>query len=84
MLTIVYTKCDANDRLELWDHIYNLINNMSLHWLVGDDFNVSLCNKENIGGLRVYPQEYEVMLFVLTHNLISILKVVHLFCGMGE
>ncbi|XP_059289476.1 uncharacterized protein LOC132042996 [Lycium ferocissimum] len=31
--TLVYAKCDANERLELWDSIYNLSNNMYFPWL---------------------------------------------------
>lgn len=61
--TLVYAKCSALERLNLWDDIYSLSHNMRLPWLVGWDFNVILNDEENIGGLPVYPQEYEDFAF---------------------
>ncbi|XP_059310123.1 uncharacterized protein LOC132061298 [Lycium ferocissimum] len=37
--SLVYAKCDATDRLELWDNIYNLSNSITLPWMVGGDLN---------------------------------------------
>ncbi|XP_019240205.1 PREDICTED: uncharacterized protein LOC109220196 [Nicotiana attenuata] len=51
MMTFVYEKCSAMERLELWDHLNYLASDMKLTWLVGGDFNVILHEDENIGGL---------------------------------
>ncbi|KAH0693154.1 hypothetical protein KY290_021334 [Solanum tuberosum] len=55
----VYAKCDEQERRGLWEDIHNLSINMNLPWFVGGDFNFILNNEEKIGGLPVYPQEYE-------------------------
>ncbi|KAG5620341.1 hypothetical protein H5410_005559, partial [Solanum commersonii] len=55
--TMIYAKCNANERLRLWDEIFSLSYNFS--WIVGGDFNVIMGVEEKIGGLPVYPQEYE-------------------------
>ncbi|KAH0636440.1 hypothetical protein KY289_036355 [Solanum tuberosum] len=65
MVTLVYAKCDANKRLELWDDIYQLTNNISCPWMVGGDFNVVMNEKEKIGGLPVQPHEVEDLAFCL-------------------
>ncbi|XP_070041117.1 uncharacterized protein [Nicotiana tomentosiformis] len=39
MMTFVYAKCSAMERLDLWDHLYYLASDMELPWLVGGDFN---------------------------------------------
>ncbi|KAG5631193.1 hypothetical protein H5410_002910 [Solanum commersonii] len=44
--TFVYAKCDEGI-------------SMNLPWLVGGNFNVIINDEEKIGGLPVYPQEYE-------------------------
>ncbi|XP_075074436.1 uncharacterized protein LOC142162033 [Nicotiana tabacum] len=63
MMTFVYAKCCALERLELWDNLYYLASDMKLPWLVGGDFNVVLGEEEKIGGLPVYPPEYEDFIF---------------------
>nr|XP_016450038.1 PREDICTED: uncharacterized protein LOC107774897 [Nicotiana tabacum] len=62
-MTFVYAKCLPLDRLELWDSLYYLASDMKLPWLVGGDFNVLLSEEEKIGGLSVYPPEYEDFAF---------------------
>ncbi|XP_049357633.1 uncharacterized protein LOC125822286 [Solanum verrucosum] len=57
--TVVYAKCNPNERLRLWDELYSISYNFSLPWIVGGDFNVIMGVEEKIGGLPVYPQEYE-------------------------
>lgn len=57
--TLVYAKCDARDRLKLWDNLYQNVNSLNQAGLVGGDFNVILNTEEKIGGLLVYPSEYE-------------------------
>ncbi|XP_075084929.1 uncharacterized protein LOC142168166 [Nicotiana tabacum] len=59
IMTVVYTKCSSLERLELWDNLYYLASDMELPWVVGGDFNVILNEEEKIGGLLVYPPEYE-------------------------
>ncbi|XP_060202298.1 uncharacterized protein LOC132630740 [Lycium barbarum] len=60
---LVYAKCDAVDRLELWDNIYSLSSNMNFPWLVGRDFNVILHEEEKIGGLPVHQTKVEDFAF---------------------
>lgn len=57
--TLVYAKCSAIERLELWEDIYFLAYDMHLPWFVGGDFNVIMDTEEKIGGLPVYPSEVE-------------------------
>ncbi|XP_019228674.1 PREDICTED: uncharacterized protein LOC109209791 [Nicotiana attenuata] len=63
MITFVYAKSSAMERLQLWDHLYYLASDMELPWLVGGDFNVVLHKDEKIGGLPVHPPEYENFAF---------------------
>ncbi|XP_075103681.1 uncharacterized protein LOC142178249 [Nicotiana tabacum] len=63
MMTFIYAKCSAMDRLDLCDHLYYLASDMELPWLVGGDFNVILHEDEKIGGLPVHPPEYEDFAF---------------------
>ncbi|XP_060183335.1 uncharacterized protein LOC132613335 [Lycium barbarum] len=66
--TFVYAKCSAVERLELWDNIYSLANDMSLPWLVGGDFNVILSEEEKIGGLPVDPSECDDFAFCVNSS----------------
>nr|XP_016444958.1 PREDICTED: uncharacterized protein LOC107770193 [Nicotiana tabacum] len=59
IMTFVYAKCSSLDRLELWDNLYYLSSDMELPWVVGGDFNIVLNEEDNIGGLPVYPPDYE-------------------------
>nr|XP_016516053.1 PREDICTED: uncharacterized protein LOC107832701 [Nicotiana tabacum] len=63
MMTFVYAKCSAMERLELWDHLYYLASDMKLEWLVGGDFNVILHEEEKTRGLLVHPPKYEDFAF---------------------
>nr|XP_016515213.1 PREDICTED: uncharacterized protein LOC107831932 [Nicotiana tabacum] len=63
MMTFVYAKCSAMERLDLWDYLYYLASDMELPWLVGEDFNVILHEDEKLGGLPVHPPEYEDFAF---------------------
>ncbi|XP_060183224.1 uncharacterized protein LOC132613196 [Lycium barbarum] len=65
VVTMVYAKCSDVERMQLWDSLYLLANNMTAPWLVGGDFNVILNEEEKIGGLPVLPQEYEDFAFCL-------------------
>lgn len=61
--TAVYAKCDAGERTSLWNDIYSISQDMAMPWLIGGDFSVILHEEEKIGGLPVYPQEYEDFAF---------------------
>ncbi|XP_060177821.1 uncharacterized protein LOC132607756 [Lycium barbarum] len=65
IVTLVYEKCDALERLSLWDIMYCLADGMTTPWLIGGDFNVILNEEEKIGGLPVLPQEYEDFAFCI-------------------
>nr|XP_016481277.1 PREDICTED: uncharacterized protein LOC107802319 [Nicotiana tabacum] len=56
MMTFVYAKCCALERLELWDNLYYLASDMELPWLVGGDFNVVLGEDEKKGGYQYIHQ----------------------------
>ncbi|XP_075084878.1 uncharacterized protein LOC107761180 [Nicotiana tabacum] len=58
-MTFVYAKCSPLERLELWENLYYLTSNMKIPWVVGGDFNVLMDEDEKIGGIPVYPPEYE-------------------------
>lgn len=55
IITAVYAKCDAYERLRLWNDIYSISATTRLPWMVGGDFNVILTEDEKIGVLPVYP-----------------------------
>ncbi|KAH0729153.1 hypothetical protein KY289_000341 [Solanum tuberosum] len=59
LVSAVYAKCSAIERLSLWDEIFTISQEYVVPWMIGSDFNVILSEKEKIGGLPVYPQEYE-------------------------
>ncbi|XP_060190706.1 uncharacterized protein LOC132619967 [Lycium barbarum] len=63
--SLVYAKCDAMQRLALWDSLYCLADGMTDPWLIGGDFNVILNEEEKIGGLPILPQEYEDFAFYI-------------------
>ncbi|XP_075098809.1 uncharacterized protein LOC142175728 [Nicotiana tabacum] len=86
MMTFVYAKCSAMERLDLWDHLYYLASDMELPWLVGGDFNVILHEDEKIGGLPVHPPEYEDFAFCVNSCgcLSKGTKEVHSYGGMGD
>ncbi|XP_060210575.1 uncharacterized protein LOC132637513 [Lycium barbarum] len=63
--TLVYAKCSASERIELWEDIYHLSNTLSCSWLVGGDFNVVLNDEEKIRGNPVQPQDIEDFAFCI-------------------
>ncbi|XP_070034553.1 uncharacterized protein [Nicotiana tomentosiformis] len=68
IMTFIFTKCSSLERLELWDNLYNIANDMELPWVVGGDFNVISSEEEKIGGLLVYPSEYEDFAFCVNSS----------------
>ncbi|XP_070040704.1 uncharacterized protein [Nicotiana tomentosiformis] len=59
ILTLVYAKCDAIERIKLWDSPYALASDMTTSWLVGGDFNVISYEEEKIRGLHVSLNEVD-------------------------
>ncbi|KAH0776353.1 hypothetical protein KY290_007764 [Solanum tuberosum] len=49
MVTMVYAKCTALEKLCLWEDLYTIGLNFSLPWMVGGDFNVIMEEDEKIG-----------------------------------
>ncbi|XP_070045084.1 uncharacterized protein [Nicotiana tomentosiformis] len=68
MMIFVYVKYSSLERFELWDNLYCLASNMELPWPVGGDFNMILHEDKKIGGLPVYPSEYENFAFCVNSN----------------
>ncbi|KAH0679259.1 hypothetical protein KY284_020344 [Solanum tuberosum] len=52
VITSAYARCDSFHRLELWEELENLAQEVSLSWLVGGDFNVIRNAEEKEGGLH--------------------------------
>ncbi|XP_060170476.1 uncharacterized protein LOC132601407 [Lycium barbarum] len=63
--TLVYAKCSASERLELWEDIYHLSNTLSCSWLIGGDFNVVLNDEEKIWGNPIQPLDIEDFAFCI-------------------
>lgn len=63
--TLVYAKYSNNERLGLWDSIYNSASTMNSSWLVEGDFNVITNENEKIGGLFFLPNKYEDFSFCM-------------------
>jgi len=59
VLTLIYAKCDAIERIELWDSLYAMARDMDAPWLVGGDFNVIWDEEEKFGGLPVSLNEID-------------------------
>ncbi|XP_070019835.1 uncharacterized protein LOC142178556 [Nicotiana tabacum] len=58
-IIMVYAKCNATERIELWDTLYSLATDISLPWLVGGDSNVIWDEEEKFGGLPVHINEID-------------------------
>ncbi|KAK4733456.1 hypothetical protein R3W88_007717 [Solanum pinnatisectum] len=54
---IVYARCSALERLELWKDLENIAEHTKDPWLVGGDFNTITGESEKLGGLPVTHQE---------------------------
>ncbi|XP_070013578.1 uncharacterized protein [Nicotiana sylvestris] len=59
VLTLIYAKCDAIERIELWDSLYAMARDMDSPWLVGGDFNVIWDEEEKFDGLPVSLNEID-------------------------
>lgn len=85
MIIMIYAKCSTLERLSLWDDIYALGRSISMPWLGSGNFNVILRAEKKIGGLPIYPQEYENFAFCNSCDLFDINFLVFLLLdGMVE
>lgn len=57
--TLVYAKCDDQLRLEIWEDLYSIADDINSPWLIGGDFNVVLNEEEKIGGLPMVEADFE-------------------------
>ncbi|KAH0656867.1 hypothetical protein KY290_032529 [Solanum tuberosum] len=57
IITVVYARCNALDRLELWEELEELARSQQCPWVVGGDFNVILNEEEKLGGLAFTQNE---------------------------
>ncbi|XP_075104795.1 uncharacterized protein LOC107830035 [Nicotiana tabacum] len=57
VLTLIYAKCDAIERIELWDSLYAMARDMDAPWLVGGDFNVIWDEEEMFGSIFTWWNE---------------------------
>ncbi|KAG5595366.1 hypothetical protein H5410_036598 [Solanum commersonii] len=58
-LTLFYAKCTSEDRLMLWEDIYQMAETIDSPWLIGGNFNVVLNVNEKIGGLPVQEVNHD-------------------------
>ncbi|KAG5620134.1 hypothetical protein H5410_005352 [Solanum commersonii] len=53
----VYARCSALERLELWEDLEDIANNIIFPWIVGGDFNTIMHESEKLGGLPITQNE---------------------------
>lgn len=57
VISILYARCSALERLELWEELDTISENMHCPWIIGGDFNVILYEEEKLGGMHFSPNE---------------------------
>jgi len=57
LISVVYARCNALERLELWEKLDSIIDRDRWPWIVGGDFNVILNEEEKLGGLPFTQHE---------------------------
>jgi len=57
LITAVYARCIALERLELWEELEDIVSREQCPWVVGGDFNVILNEEEKLGGLEFTQNE---------------------------
>ncbi|XP_070039229.1 uncharacterized protein LOC142177090 [Nicotiana tabacum] len=75
ILTLVYAKCDAIERMELWDSLYVMAKGMTIPWLDGGDFNDSIHTWWN-------GREEEYCIFKRLDKCLANMKVQQIFPGL--
>ncbi|KAH0705857.1 hypothetical protein KY285_010386 [Solanum tuberosum] len=58
-VTVVYARCSALERLELWEDLEEIAYNTFCPWMVEGDFNTIIDVSEKLGGLPVSQTEVE-------------------------
>lgn len=72
IISAVYVRCNALERLELWEELELMAEDVNIPWIVGGDCNVILHETEKLGGLSV------------THHETTDFAQCIYTCGMGE
>ncbi|KAH0642254.1 hypothetical protein KY289_033228 [Solanum tuberosum] len=57
LISTVYARCNALDRLELWEELGTFGDMDQCPWIIGGDFNVILNEEEKSGGLQFTQTE---------------------------
>ncbi|KAH0714422.1 hypothetical protein KY284_007327 [Solanum tuberosum] len=57
LISVVYARCNALERLELWEELDSIIDRDRWPWIIGGDFNVILNEEEKLGGLPFTQHE---------------------------
>lgn len=57
IVTLVYAKCNSNERQILWDSLVDLVDTYQSPWIIGGDFNVIRHEEEKLRGLPVTINE---------------------------
>lgn len=57
IILVVYARCNALGRLELWEELESIAERVQCPWIIGGDFNVILNEEEKLEGLEFYPNE---------------------------
>ncbi|XP_060202506.1 uncharacterized protein LOC132630946 [Lycium barbarum] len=57
LVSVVYAKCDRQEREDLWEDIIALANQQDYPWIIEGDFNVIVSDEEKQGGLPVSSNE---------------------------
>ncbi|KAK4706689.1 hypothetical protein R3W88_033755 [Solanum pinnatisectum] len=57
IISVVYARCNALERLELWEKLESIAERVQCPWIIRGDFNVILNKEEKLGGLEFSPNE---------------------------
>ncbi|XP_015161972.1 uncharacterized protein [Solanum tuberosum] len=57
IISSIYARCNALDRLELWEELEGIAEYWRIPWMVGGYFNVVIDEEEKLGGLEFTQQE---------------------------
>lgn len=55
LISLVYTRCNTQERLELWDELQCFEPNSQIPWIIGGGFNAIFNEEEKLGGLVLMP-----------------------------